>query len=146
MSGITNSENSCNPDYQPSKTITDSLALLDTRKTRSRVKRNRRSKSLNEYRSFTNSKNILEQSTRLVGNTENILDITSHLLDECKNILDTTNPPLSLEENQENQSYLLSQNTQQNPEQRADHSIFSKEKKISWSIKDIVRKDNPSTS
>lgn len=146
MSDITSSENSSDPDYQPSRIITDNLALLNTRQTRSRVKHNRRSKSLNDHRSLTNNKFILEQSTRLVGSTETILDTTSNLLEECKNILDTTNPPLhSREEDQEPQNYSINQDNRQTPE-REEHSLVIEEKKITWSVEDIVYKENPSIS
>jgi len=106
MSDEAVSDHSSDPDFQPSKALVNNLALLTDRKTRNQAKNHRRSKSVGKTETLGTSKNLLNQSNRLVGSAENILNTTSKLLDECESILDTTNPPSTTTDHLENMEHV----------------------------------------
>lgn len=152
MSDNPSSEHSSDPDFEPEKSISENLTVVTPRQTRLRAKYSKRSKSLNDNRSH--NKGILEQSTTLVGSTETISDTTSNLLKECKNILDITNPPLLLQENQENQEHQENQENQEHQQNQVNSKTSTNQKsitdyytthKIDWSKDQIVYENYPST-
>lgn len=157
MSDVTSSDHSSDSDFQPSENFSNNSELLSIRQTRSKTKRSRRSKSLNNSRRSVDNTNILGQSIRLVGSTETILDATSNLLDECKSILDITNHPSEIQENQNIQENQENQDTQENQDiqknQNNQKKLTNQEileeyyrtNKTDWTADQIIYENYPST-